>query len=459
MDDLLIGRLYFMSTLMFHIVFVCIGMAMPFLMAVAHWRWLRTNDPLYKELTKAWSKGVAIFFAVGAVSGTVVTFQLGLIWPTFMREAGPIIGLPLALEGAAFFTEAVALGLFLYGWNVLNKWVHFASGLVVGIAGVASGYLVTAANGWMNAPVGFETTGVNQALTNIDPLAAMMNEHWLATSNHMAIAAFITTGFAVAGIHAWQYVRTKKEIHGRAMRIALAIGAGFALLQPISGHAAAEKLVHTQPLKLAAMEAHFETEAGAALLIGGIPNVETGEIRFGFHIPYMLSLLALGDPQGVVVGLNDFPREYWPPVVIVHLAYQIMVGIGFFVASIGLLYFFLLWRKRTTLEHPRVLWFLALLTPLGLIATEAGWVVTEFGRQPWIIYEVMTVEHALTPVTGLIVPFVIMLTIYVVLFGVVTWLMLRQIRALNERVDDLHHDQDDPRPRSEPPLIKPAFGD
>jgi cytochrome d ubiquinol oxidase subunit I len=458
MDELTIGRLYFISTLMFHIVFVCIGIAMPFLMAVAHWRWLRTNDPVYKELTKVWSKGVAIFFAVGAVSGTVVTFQLGLIWPTFMREAGPIIGLPLALEGAAFFTEAVALGLFLYGWNVLNKWVHFASGLVVGLAGVASGYLVTAANGWMNAPVGFETAGVNQPLTNIDPLAAMFNTHWLTTSTHMAIAAFVTTGFAVAGIHAWQYVRTKKDIHGRAMRIALAIGALFALAQPFSGHSSAELVAHSQPLKLAAMEVHFETEAGAGLLIGGIPNLETGEITLGFHIPSMLSLLAFGDANATVLGLNDFPRGEWPPVLIVHLAYQAMVGIGFFVAGVGLLYFFLLWRKRTTLSHPRVLWFLAALTPLGLIATEAGWVVTEIGRQPWIIYNIMTVEHALTPMTGLIVPFLFMLLVYAVLFGMVTWLMLRQIRSLNERMDGKGGGPSG-HPRTVSPTVRPAFGD
>lgn len=456
MDDLLVGRLYFMSTLMFHIVFVCIGMAMPFLMAVAHFRWLRTGDPIYKELTKAWSKGVAIFFAVGAVSGTVVTFQLGLIWPTFMREAGPIIGLPLALEGAAFFTEAVALGLFLYGWNALNKWVHFGAGLVVGIAGVASGILVTAANGWMNSPTGFEVAGVNQALTNIDPLAALFNDHWLTIATHMTIAAFVTTGFAVAGIHAWQYARTRHEIHGRAMRIALAIGALFAILQPISGHASAELVAHNQPVKLAAMEAHFETEAGAGLLIGGIPNQETGEVILGFTIPNMLSLLAFGDPNAVVQGLNDFPREEWPPVLIVHLAYQVMVGIGFGVAGIGLLYFFLLWRRRAALEHPRVLWFLALLTPLGLIATEAGWIVTEIGRQPWIIYEVMTVEHALTPMTGLIVPFVFMLLIYVTLFVIVTWLMLRQIRALNERMSG---GGDDAKPQQPMPTLRPAFGD
>src|SRR4051794_3525973 len=180
----------------FHIVFSCIGMTMPWLMAVAQWRWLSTRDPLYRELARAWAKGVAVFFAVGAVSGTVLSFELGLLWPTFMKHAGPIFGMPFSLEGTAFFIEAIALGFFLYGWERFNPWFHWVTGVVVGISGIVSGILVVAANSWMNSPSGFDF--VNGQYLNIDPMKAMFNAAWFQQALHMSIAAFAATGFAVA---------------------------------------------------------------------------------------------------------------------------------------------------------------------------------------------------------------------------------------------------------------------
>src|SRR5687767_6955830 len=264
MDDLVAARLQMAVSLGFHIVFACIGMTMPVLMAYSEWKWLRTGRQVYLDLTKAWSKGVAIFFAVGAVSGTVLSFELGLLWPTFMQHAGPIIGMPFSWEGTAFFVEAIALGIFLYGWNRLNKWVHWASGIVVGISGVLSGIFVVAANSWMNSPAGFDW--VNGKAVNIDPVAAMFNDAWLSQAIHMTLAAFVSTSFAVAGVHAFLLRKNKaREFHRQAVRTALIFGAVAALLQPLSGDLSAKDVAKRQPAKLAALEALYKTSKPADL--------------------------------------------------------------------------------------------------------------------------------------------------------------------------------------------------
>ncbi|HYH55420.1 MAG TPA: cytochrome ubiquinol oxidase subunit I, partial [Anseongella sp.] len=241
MDDFIAARSQMALSLGFHIIFACIGMVMPFFMAVSHYRWLRTGDVIYRNLTKAWSKGVAIFFATGAVSGTVLSFELGLLWPGFMEHAGPIFGMPFSLEGTAFFIEAIALGFFLYGWERLNRWFHWFTGLVVGLSGLASGILVVAANAWMNSPAGFdyvppEKPGEAGQYLNIDPWQAMFNDAWFSQALHMTLAAFTATGFAVAGLHAFMILKNKNiAFHGPAFRIAVVFGAVAAILQPLSG--------------------------------------------------------------------------------------------------------------------------------------------------------------------------------------------------------------------------------
>src|SRR5690349_10171662 len=253
MDDFLAARLQMAFSLGFHIVFACIGMVMPFFMSVAHFYWLKTKKVVYKDVTKAWSKGVAIFFATGAVSGTVLSFELGLLWPTFMEHAGPIFGMPFSLEGTAFFIEAIALGFYLYGWDKLNPWFHWFTGVVVGVSGLASGILVVAANAWMNSPAGFDY--VNGQFLNIDPIAAMFNDAWGFQALHMVLAAFAATGFAVAGVHAIMILRRKNIVfHTKAFNIAATFGAIAALLQPISGDFSAKDVARRQPAKLAAME-------------------------------------------------------------------------------------------------------------------------------------------------------------------------------------------------------------
>ncbi|RZL30340.1 MAG: cytochrome ubiquinol oxidase subunit I, partial [Pedobacter sp.] len=283
MDDFIAARSQMALSLGFHIIFSCIGMVMPFFMAVSHYKWLKTNDEVYKNLTKAWSKGVAIFFATGAVSGTMLSFELGLLWPKFMEHAGPIFGMPFSLEGTAFFIEAIALGFFLYGWNKLNKWFHWFTGMVVGVSGLASGILVVAANAWMNSPAGFDF--VNGKYLNIDPIQAMFNKAWFSQALHMCLAAFTATGFAVAGVHALMILRNQnKEFHLKAFKIAAIFACIGALLQPLSGDISAKDVAKRQPAKLAAMEALYKTEKPAPLLIGGIVNEKNKTVKGAIKI-------------------------------------------------------------------------------------------------------------------------------------------------------------------------------
>jgi cytochrome bd ubiquinol oxidase subunit I len=430
MTDLFAARTQMALSLGFHIVFASIGIAMPFLMAIAHAFALRTRQPVYLELTRAWSKGVAIFFATGAVSGTVLSFELGLLWPRFMVHAGPIIGMPFSWEGAAFFIEAIAIGLFLYGWNRLHPWVHWGSGVVVGISGVLSGLFVVCANAWMNHPAGFDW--VDGAARNIDPWAAMFNRASWGQGVHMILAAFEATGFAVAGVHAIGLLKHPgSAFHRAALRIALAVGAVAAIVQPITGDRLAKHAAEWQPAKFAAMESLFRTQQPAPLLLGGIPDAEHGTIAYGIELPYLLSFLAHGDFHAEVKGLDAVPRDLWPPVPVVHFGFQIMVGCGTLLAALGAVGLFLLWRRSTILERVWPLRALVLAMPLGFVALEAGWVVTEVGRQPWILYGVIKTADAVTPMPGLVYPLIVFTAVYVLLAALVTWLMIRQFRHVS----------------------------
>jgi cytochrome d ubiquinol oxidase subunit I len=406
-------------------------MVMPWFMFVAEWKWLRTNNPVYLDLAKAWAKGVAIFFAVGAVSGTVLSFELGMLWPTFMQHAGPIFGLPFSWEGTAFFIEAIFLGLFLYGWNRLNKWVHLYTGLIIGIAGVLSGIFVVSANAWMNAPSGFDW--VNGQAINIDPVKAMFNKAWFAQAHHMTIAAFSATGFAVAGVHAILYRKNKLEIHAKAIAIALAFASVAALLQPISGDHTAKNVAKLQPAKLAAFEAHFKTSPSAPLVIGGIPDVENRELNYAIKLPGFLSYLAHGDFNAEVKGLEEFPEEEWPPVPIVHYSFQLMVAIGMFLALLGVIFLAGTFKWKHWLEKRWWLNLLIIATPLGFIAVEAGWIVTEVGRQPWIIYGIMKTRDSLTPMPGIQYTFYTITAVYLLLSFIVVWLLGRQTKMLQSK--------------------------
>lgn len=431
MDNLLAARMQMAISLAFHIIYASIGMIMPFFLFVAELKWIKTGKEVYLQLAKAWSKGVAIFFAIGAVSGTVLSFELGTLWPEFMKHAGPIIGMPFSWEGAAFFIEAIALGLFLYGWDRLNKWVHLGSALLIGIAGVASGFFVIAANGWMNSPEGFDW--VNGQAINVDPVDAMFNAAWISQSTHMIIAATVATGFAVAGLHAFLLIRGKHpEFHRKAFRIALTFGAVAALVMPISGDIAAKNVAKRQPEKLAAMESLFKTQENVPLIVGGIPNEDNQEVKMAIRIPGFLSFLAHGNFKAEVTGLDKFPRDEWPPVLITHFSFQFMVLFGMILMAIGILYFLFLWKWKQVLEKKWWLRVLVITTPMGFLALELGWMVTEMGRQPWIIYRIMRVEDAVTSMPGIVYPLTVITIIYFILTLLSIFLMRRQIRFVNE---------------------------
>src|SRR5438128_3164378 len=372
MPDLLAARSQMGVSLAFHIVFAVIGIAMPLMMVLAERRWQVTGHAIYLDLAKRWARGTAIMFAVGAVSGTVLSFELGLLWPEFMRFAGPIIGMPFSLEGFAFFTEAIFLGIYLYGWDRISPGAHLAAGGIVALSGAASGVFVVVANAWMNAPAGFEL--VNGQAVNVDPLAAMANPAALPQAIHMTLAAYAATGFAVAGIHALLLLKDPANaFHRRALAIALIVGAPAAVLQPISGDLSARHLARHQPVKLAAAEALFRTQAGAPLTLGGWPDVAARENRFAVEIPYALSLLAFHDPHAVVQGLDQVPASEWPNVRAVHFSFDLMVAAGTYLALVALWTGWLAWRRADLARNRWLMSAVALATPLGLVAAEAGW--------------------------------------------------------------------------------------
>jgi cytochrome d ubiquinol oxidase subunit I len=433
MNDLFAARSQMAMSLGFHIIFAAIGIAMPLLMVIAEWKWLRTKEEVYLTLAKRWAKGTAIFFAVGAVSGTVLSFELGLLWPGFMGYAGAIIGMPFSLEGFAFFTEAIFLGIYLYGWKRVPQRAHLFAGAMVAVSGALSGIFVVIANAWMNTPTGFRV--VDGKPVDIDPVAAMMNPAAFPQTLHMTLAAYAATGFVVAGIHAFMLRRdARNQFHRSALAIALAVGGVAAILQPLSGDILAKMVAQNLPVKLAALEGQFATEKGAPLRIGGVPDESAGVTRYAIEIPYGLSILAYDDPNATVKGLNDFPANQRPPVAIVHMSFQIMVACGMAMMGIAAWAAWQYWRARrkrseTWIDSKWFLRALILAAPLGFIAIETGWVVTEVGRQPWIIYGVIRTAEAVTPVRGLVVPFITFTLLYIFLAAITVWLLLRQVAA------------------------------
>jgi cytochrome bd ubiquinol oxidase subunit I len=373
MDNLLAARWQMGLSLAFHIVFAVIGMAMPVMMVIAEAAWLRTGRSVYLDLTRRWAKGTAIFFAVGAVSGTVLSFELGLLWPRFMEFAGPIIGMPFSLEGFAFFLEAIFLGIYLYAWDRIGPRAHLFGGVVVAVSGAFSGVFVVTANAWMNTPAGFIMSEgrVHARLLLLDP---------------------------------------KQEFHRAALSVALVVGFVPALLQPLSGDYAAKVVARTQPAKLAAVEGHMETRTWAPVRVGPV------------EIPGALSFLAFGDVNATVTGLNDIPEENRPPVGPVRWSFQIMVLIGTLLALVGPWAGWLAWRGRL-FESRALLRVLVAATPLGFIALEAGWLVTELGRQPWIIQGVMRTSEAVTPMPGIGVSLAVVTVVYFSLAAIVTFLI------------------------------------
>jgi cytochrome d ubiquinol oxidase subunit I len=415
MSDLLAARSQMAVSLAFHIIFAVIGIAMPVLMVIAEHRWQRTRDSVYLDLAKRWARGTAILFAVGAVSGTVLSFELGLLWPRFMELAGPLIGMPFSLEGFAFFTEAIFLGVYLYGRDRVSPRAHLLAGVLVAVSGAASGIFVVIANAWMNTPTGFRLE--QGMMIGINPIAAMRTPAAFPQVLHMTLAAYAATGLGVAGIHAFLLLKNRSgAFHRAALIIGLLVGAPAAVLQPISGDIAARYVARRQPAKLAAMEAVYQTQAGAPLKV--LP---------GIKIPYALSLLAFHDPHAVVRGLDSVPPDERPNVPLVHLSFNVMVALGTYMALVGLWAGWLALRKRDLAGGRRFLWSVVIAAPCGFLAIEAGWMVTELGRQPWVIYGLLKTADAVTPMPGLVVPFTAITLLYCALAVIVGQVLYSQI--------------------------------
>jgi len=437
LTDLLAARSQMGLSLAFHMIFATVGIGMPLLMVIAEGLWMRTGDEMYLTLAKRWAKGTAILFAVGAVSGTVLSFELGLLWPGFMKFAGPIIGMPFSLEGFAFFFEAIFLGIYLYGWTRIGRVAHWLAGVGVALSGMLSGMFVITVNAWMNTPTGFELDAAG-AVVGIDPYAAMMNPSSVGQVTHMICAAYLATGLMTAGIHAWYLLKEKGNLfHRRGLAVGLVVAGVATALQPVTGHLVAHAVAHNQPVKLAALEAQWETIDGAPFTIGGWPDEEAEETYYAIEIPKLLSLLAYSDPNHRVMGLKEVPKEDRPPVAVTHFAYQLMLAcMGAASVTVGIGALLVLFRRKIPLDTP-YLWLVVLTAPAGMVGIEAGWTATEVGRQPWVIHGVMRTADAVTPVTGIQITFLVFTLLYIVL-GVMCWFLLHRqfLHSPHDQVED-----------------------
>jgi len=432
LSSLTAARVQMELSLGFHMLFASVGMALPVMLLIVERRWMRTGDRDALELAKTWSKATAVLFAIGAVSGTALSFELGLLWPRFMEVAGPLIGPAFALEGYAFFVEAIFLGLYLYGWDRLSPRAHWWCGVAVAVSGVASGVLVLSANAWMQDPVGYQP-GAGGAPAAVDPAAALFNPAWPLMALHSTLSTYQSVGFAAAGVYAWAILRKghphRDHYHHLGLATAMTLAVASAILQPISGDLLAKRAHRRQPAKLAAMEGHFTTERCAPLRIAGLPDSEARVTRYAIEVPCGLSLLATMDPSAEIVGLDRFPEDQWPNVVVTHLAFQVMVGCGVLMLGAAGWYVRERWRRRRApgAQHSRPL-LIALVTcaPLGFIALEAGWVVTEAGRQPWVIYGLLRTADAVTPVADVTGS----LTVFTLLYAVLLVILVAFLRRL-----------------------------
>lgn len=396
----MLARIQMSFTLAFHIIYASMGIGLPLMMLFAEWRSIRTGDPLWRQTAKRWAKAFTVLFAVGAASGTVLSFELGLLWPNFMGTFGSAVGFMFSLEGFAFFAEAIFLGIYLYGWERLPARLHLLSGIPVAVGGAFSGLIVTTANGFMNTPAGF--TMKNGVVTEVRPWEAMFNPAAATETIHTLISAYMVSGLLLATVYACGILRGRKSLFARrAMWVGLALGLVFAPLQGLVGDFSARMVATTQHSKFAAMEGQFKTEAGAPLRIGGIPDEVARITRWALEIPYGLSLLAFRDPKSVIKGLDDFPPDELPPVAPVHISFQLMVACGTALIMLGAFIAVFYFRFRRLPDSRFFLLAAASTGPLAVIATETGWMVTEIGRQPWIVRGYMKTADAVTTSPGM----------------------------------------------------------
>ncbi len=425
MTPLIAARGQMAISLAFHIVWASLGVGLPLMMFIAEGIGMRKRDLAWYTLAKRWTKAFAIQYAIGAVSGTILSFELGLLWPRFMRFAGPIFGLPFYLEAVAFFIEAIFLGIYAYSWDKLSPVMHWLCCLPLVVGGLASSLFVVTANAWMNTPTGFRI--VNGKVTSIDPIQAMLNPSAPMEAFHMTIAAYEATAFAVVAVYAFSLLRGKRDAYTRnALKLGMVLGTITAPLQIWVGDVTAKMVAETQPAKLAAMEGLFHTTRYAPIEIYGWPDPATGRVYFGFKVDDLLSMLAYDDISHPVKGLYDFPGALRPDTQIIHPLFDTMVGIGFLLAGLTLWWWVQYFRHHRAVPISRgLLWGLVAAGPLTFAAIEFGWAITEIGRQPYIVYGYMLVKDAVTPAPGLDVSVPIFFILYILLGIATVVFMLR----------------------------------
>ncbi len=410
-----------------HIPLVCFGIAFPAFVVFAEWLHLRTGDAVYGVLARRWSKVMLALFAVGVVTGTILSFEMGLLWPNFMATFGDVFGLGFAVEGISFFVEAIFIGIYVYGWNRLSPRVHLLTGLPIVLSGITGSLMVIAVNGWMNHPTGFRLT--DGRAVDVHPFAALFeNSYFWHELVHMYLAGYIVAGFLTASVYAWALLRGRDTRYNRtALLVPLTVAALSAPVQVVVGDWAARDVAETQPVKLAALEGLARTETGAPEHLLGW--YDGHEVRYGIRIPRLLSVLAFHDPNARVEGLETVPEDERPPVNVVRFAFQTMVGIGSLLALLGVVYVAVWLRLR---RLPRSRWFyrgLVAAGPLSLVALLAGWITTEVGRQPWVVYRVMRTSEAVTGAGGIPVGYTTLALVYAGLAVAVAWLLRRLARA------------------------------
>ena len=410
-----------------HIPLVCFGIAFPAMVLFAEWRYLRTGDPLFRTLARRWSKVMLALFAIGVVTGTILSFEFGLLWPGFMAAFGNVFGLGFMLEGFSFFVEAIFVAIYVYGWDRLPPRRHFLAGIPVVIAGVAGSLFVISVNGWMNHPGGFDLS--DGRAVDAQPWSALFgNPYFWHEFVHMYFAGYVVAGFLVAGVYALGFLRGRRGRYERtALAIALSAAAIAAPLQIVIGDWVARAVATGQPVKLAAMEGLGRTTTGAPMHLLGW--YDGRDVAYGVEIPRLLSLLAFHDPNATVQGLDRVPPSDRPPVNVVRFAFQTMVGIGTLLALLGVVYLYVRFRKG---RLPASRWFYRAVVaagPLSVVALIAGWVTTEVGRQPWVVYGFMRTSEAVTGARGIPIGYGTLVAVYLGLAGAVVWLLRRFSRA------------------------------
>jgi cytochrome bd ubiquinol oxidase subunit I len=401
------------SSLGFHIILACFGVAFAAVTMTAEFIGIKRGDAAALLLARRWSKVMAVLVAVGAVSGTVLSYELGLLWPGLMGRFGAAFGIGFSYEGIFFFLEAIFVGVYLYGWRRLSPWAHWWSGMPIVVAGILGAMSVVAANAWMNSPAGYTLS--HGKITSVDPVAVYFNAATPYETAHMVLAAYMVTGFVVAGVYAVGLLRGRRDrYHRLGFAVPFTIAGIAAPLQVMMGDIIARFVAHNQPVKFAAMEYVSRTTDDVPEWIGGI--LINGRVYFGASIPAFDSILVGFNPHTRVIGWDSVPPDQRPPLpTLIHLSFDLMVGLGFFLLALAAWQAWWWWFHRRLLLTP---WFLvpsALSGVAAVTAMEAGWVVTEVGRQPWIVYRVLLVSNAVTPASGVTVTLAVILVLYAIL--------------------------------------------